>query len=81
MLGAANKVFFQALIYIPIINFSDGLSEAEKSHIRTLNYLIKETNHQIPRLGKDLFNTVQDNIHWTPQTAQNFWDHWKTFLV
>lgn len=80
MLNAANKVFPQALIYIPIINFSEDLPENQKSHIRTINYLIKETNHQIPRLAKDLFDTTQDNIHWTPQTAQNIWDHWKTFL-
>lgn len=80
VLEGAKKAFPQAEVFIPLINFSDDLPISMRSHIKVLNYLIKETNRSIPRLAYVSFNTESDNIHWTPDTGKKMWDHWKAFL-
>ena len=70
MLEAAKIAFPQAEIFVPLINMSENLPRQFRAKINTLNYLIKDTGHHIPRLERESFSTGSDNIHWTPRTAQ-----------
>lgn len=80
MLNAAADTFPQAQILMPVINFSDRLPGFMRTNLSTLNYLIRETGKQIPRLEKKLFATDQDGTHWTHLTGKHMWNHWKSFL-
>lgn len=55
MLEAAKVTFPQAEIFIPIINLSDDLPGIIKNNIKELNFLIKETGQQVPRLERQHF--------------------------
>ena len=66
-------------IFIPVINMSEDLPRQTIAKIKTLNYLIKDTGRQIPRLERES-STEADNIHWTPRTAHLMWQAWKAFL-
>lgn len=72
--------FPNAVIYMPLINYSNNLSPQIQQNISQLNELIKSYYSIIPRLNMDTFKTLPDNIHWTPDTARNMWKHWKDFL-
>lgn len=80
MLNAAADTFPQAQILMPVINFSERLPGFMRTNLSTLNYLIRETGKQIPRLEKKLFATDPDGIHWTHLTGKHMWNHWKSFL-
>lgn len=80
MLNAAADTFPQAKILVPVINFSERLPGFMRTNLSTLNYLIKETGKQVPRLEKKLFATDPDGTHWTYPTGKHMWNHWKSFL-
>lgn len=80
LFNAAKVKFPNALIYMPLINFSKNLPPQIQRNITQLNLMIKSRNAFIPRLDKDNFKTLPDNIHWTPDTAYNMLTHWLNFL-
>ncbi|KAJ4924494.1 hypothetical protein JOQ06_003450 [Pogonophryne albipinna] len=77
LLQSTKDTFPNAAIYIPIINISSNLTLKPTENIRILNQLIFQTFHS---LRHSAFSTVQDNIHWSPNTARLMWDHWRSFL-
>ena len=77
---AAKATFPHALIHIPVINASNGLSDTHRANLNALNQLIKATPNHIPRLNHSLFHTEGDNIHWTGRTGRDMWNHWRSFL-
>ena len=80
MLTAAVTTSPNATIRIPLINHSEDLPEAIKGNIETLNALILQTGHQMPKIRAEIFNTLPDGIHWSPQTAVEILRYWRTFL-
>lgn len=80
MLHAAKASFPNAIIFIPVVNFSPNLPIRIRRNIMALNHLIKGTPHPIPRLPQHLFQTDTDNTRWTSSTASSMWQHWMAFL-
>lgn len=72
--------FPNAVIYVPLLNCSDFLPLHIQKNVAQLNDLIKSYNSFIPRLAKQQFQTTRDNVHWTPETARQMWNHWRDFL-
>lgn len=75
----AKHIFPAATIYVPEVNFSEHLEEADKVIMRKLNAAIREQNH-IPKLQDADFQTKEDHIHWTEGTARKMLEHWSTHL-
>lgn len=78
--NAAKTAFPNAVIYMPLLNCSDGLPSRIQKNVDQFNELVKSYNSFIPRLSKTQFHTIRDNIHWTPETARLMSNHWKDFL-
>ena len=78
--NAAKLAFPSAVVYMPLLNCSDALPPHIQHNVSHLNELIKSHNSFIPRLSKQQFQTTQDNVHWTPETARLMWKHWRDFL-
>ena len=76
---AATRKFPNASIRMALINHSSYLSPQIQNNIAQINDLIKSHCSFIPCVPKTLFQTTRDNVHWTPNTAQNILNHWKTF--
>lgn len=76
----AQQTFPNAVIYIPISNFSKTLPLQIQKNITQLNTTIEEWYDFIPQLDESKFETMNDRIHWTPATASNIWKHWEDFL-
>lgn len=76
----AQKTFPNALILIPVINFSPNLPHRVRRTISFLNHLIREILHPIPRIPRERFQTEADDITWTRPTAALLWEHWKQYL-
>jgi len=45
-----------------------------------LDYPLREKTQHIPFLPTRHFRTVEDKIHWTPETAEAMIKHWLKFL-
>ena len=69
-----------ALVYFPLINFSNKLSMAHQSNLRAINEIF-QTHPHIPLLpeGEALFQS--DQAHWAITTGEKIWRHWRTFLT
>lgn len=80
LLNAARNTFPNAKIYIPLINYSSNLPPQTQKNIAQINEVIKSRNSFIPRLEKNNFVTLPDNVRWTDNTGMNMWRHWKSFL-
>lgn len=80
LLYVAHKTFPNAEVFIPVINFSSNLPYHMKRTILTMNHLIRDTSHAIPRIPQQQFQTKVDNIQWTTHTAEHIWEHWKQHL-
>lgn len=79
-LREAKKQYPYSEIWIPLINFSPSLPDAEKATLQILNQHIQKNMPHIPALTEDLFRTTPDRIHWTRDTAQAMMEHWTTYL-
>ncbi|KAI4801944.1 hypothetical protein KUCAC02_019810, partial [Chaenocephalus aceratus] len=66
----AAKTFPRAPIYIPLINHSPHLTPVQTRNILTLNNFVNKNHNTLPTISPETFRTGQDNIHWTPPTAQ-----------
>lgn len=83
MLGAvraAKNRFPYSEIWIPLINFSSGLSGEEIQTLKTMNAYISRNLPFIPKLSENDFMTERDDIHWTRTTARAMFRHWVSFL-
>ncbi|KAG9260799.1 hypothetical protein AMEX_G25721 [Astyanax mexicanus] len=80
LLGTAESTFPNAVIYIPLINYDNQLPSTTKDNLLLLNKLIKITGRSIPAIPRKDFATTQDGIHWTPETAEIFCNHWLLHL-
>lgn len=83
MLGAvraAKNWFRYSEIWIPLINFSSGLSREEIQTLKTMNAYISRNLPFIPKLSENDFMTERDEIHWTRTTARAMFRHWVSFL-
>lgn len=76
----AKKQFPQAEIWVPVINYSCSLPLEERQTLQTLNAHIIRNMPYIPALGEFSFQTQNDNVHWTRQTAYKMLKHWARFL-
>ncbi|KAI4800792.1 hypothetical protein KUCAC02_007090 [Chaenocephalus aceratus] len=72
----AAKTFPRASIYIPLINHSPHLTPVQTRNILTLNNFLNKNHNTLPNISPEIFRTGQDNIHWTPPTAQLILDSW-----
>lgn len=78
--NASYTTFPNATIRIPLINYDSNLPAKMQENLAQINELLKTFNSFIPRMEKSKFNTTTDLIHWTTETANNIWQHWKIFL-
>lgn len=76
----AKNQFPNAEIWIPVINYSCALPLDERQTLQTLNAHIIKNMPYIPALGEFSFQTQNDNVHWTRDTAQNMLKHWARIL-
>ncbi|KAI4785448.1 hypothetical protein KUCAC02_037758, partial [Chaenocephalus aceratus] len=72
----AAKTFPRASIYIPLINHSPQLTPVQTHNILTLNNFLNKNHNTLATISPETFRTGQDNIHWTPPTAQLILDSW-----
>lgn len=77
---AAKNRFPFSEIWVPLINFSSGLSGGEIQTLRTMNGHISRNLPFIPKLREEDFGTESDQIHWTRTTARAMFRHWVSFL-
>lgn len=83
MLGAVRATknrFPYSEIWIPLINFSSGLSREEIQTLTTMNAHISRNLPFVPKLSEKDFLTEGDEIHWTRTTARAMFRHWVSFL-
>lgn len=77
---AIKKKFPLAEIWVPQINFSTNLPAEEKENLEFLNAYLKRNLPYIPAISDDQFQTVEDDIHWTSETASVIFKHWMRYL-
>ncbi len=91
LISSASKLFPNALIYIPQINYSPSLSAKERASLDSLNKLVLEMAGDtelenfgtIPVLPNALFDIDPEDswqIHWTNDTAKEMVSHWLEYL-
>lgn len=76
----AKDKFPNAVIYIPLINYSNDLPPSVQQNINQINEITKSKNAFMPRLNRNGFRTTTDNIHWSMETGKNMLRHWLYFL-
>lgn len=72
----ATVTFPNADIYFPVINFSDRLTEQQKSNLKMINNTIVTHFPCLFEIPHDTFATEKDQIHWTPTTASLIFRNW-----
>ena len=83
---SASHRFPNTKIYIPQVNYSDRLPEAQKQSLSAFNSIataIAEASDNIstiPKLNNSDFVTTPDTIHWTAETANKMLAHWNNSL-
>ena len=73
--SARNK-FPYAEILIPLVNFSTNLPIEEQRNLQTLNDYIQQNTGFIHLLPQHLFQTEEDNVHWTKEKGEAMLRHW-----
>lgn len=79
-LKAAKDKFPKAHVWIPRINFSGCLPTLQQTNLQAINAYLARNCQTIPQLPNSDFHTVGDEVHWTPETANNMLQHWLKFL-
>lgn len=72
----AQSVFPNADVFFPLINFSPLLPKEQQQNLTSINNFASKRFQILNPLPNDQFNTVGDNIHWTPETAQDILVNW-----
>lgn len=76
----AKRSFPYAEIWVPLINYSSSLPVAERHNLQKLNAHIQRNMPFLPLLDEELFQTDEDEVHWTRQTAKEILKNWATAL-
>ncbi len=76
----ARNRFPGATILVPVINFSPHLPIKDRDNLKILNNHIVRNFDYVPGLSKEVFETENDNVHWTRPTAAKIFEHWKKQL-
>lgn len=71
-----RRLYPQAHVVVPLVNYSDRLPEAEKLALEEMNNYILRSCLFIDLLPGKYFSTVEDDIHWTEYTANMMVQHW-----
>ena len=87
LIRTARETFPQARIAIPLITVSIRLSATQLRCVKSFNDFVRENIEDVDSRAGYLntlstlkFQTVHDNIHWTPETAKSMLDDWLTQL-
>ena len=77
LLALARRVFPNASIWIPLIQFSDQLPSHAQQLIKQTNGFLLEHYKTLKMIDKHLFSVQsKDPVHWTGRTASNIFDSW-----
>ncbi|GLD47515.1 AMP deaminase 2 isoform X1 [Lates japonicus] len=76
----AQSVFPNAVVYLPLINYSPLLPQDQQNNLRIINEFIFSHFPSVGPLPSGLFETILDNIHWTQETARKMYETWCTEL-
>jgi hypothetical protein len=77
LLKMAESKFPNAILYVPIINYSDRLDKQQQSLLDQLNQKILEQCNYLPEISKLRFHTLpRDPVHWTSETANMIFNFW-----
>ncbi|KAK5899645.1 hypothetical protein CesoFtcFv8_009104 [Champsocephalus esox] len=80
LLSAAHNTFPNAKIHVPLINASMRLPFKAYRNITLLNAAIKRIPGYLEKMDTRDYITADDNIHWTPKTANLMWKNWRSSL-
>ena len=80
LLASARRKFPNATVYVPVINYSKGLTFGQQRILSGLNETIRTYPNHIPEIGDELFQVEKDGIHWEKNTASILFDHWVDHL-
>jgi hypothetical protein len=87
LIRKARETFTQARIAIPLITVSIRLSATQLRCVKSFNDFVRDNIEDVDSRAVYLntlstlkFQTVHDNIHWTPETAKSMLDDWLTQL-
>ena len=87
LIRAAREIFPQARIVIPLITVSIRLSATQIRCVKSFNDFVRDNIEGLDSRAGFLdtlstlkFQTTNDNIHWTPQTANFMLDDWLSQL-
>lgn len=72
----AQTTFPNAAIYFPIMNYSKNLTLKQQENLKSINNAIATYFSFLVELHHDQFQTAEDNIHWTPRTAEQIFHFW-----
>ncbi|KAM8749508.1 uncharacterized protein AB9X84_014314 [Acanthopagrus schlegelii] len=77
LITAAKRAFPNAIIRVPVINYSDKLDEAQQHLVEILNQTITRRYTFLNELPKLRFRTEpKDPVHWTAKTAKSMLEYW-----
>ena len=79
-LRSTKNQFPYAVVYIPLVNFSQALPAEERENLQVLNEHIERNMSHIPLLPEDLFEVEADDLHWTADTGSAMLSHWMRAL-
>lgn len=77
---ASKDKFPDAMIWVPLINFSTSLPVDQQRTLDKLNTYIHKHMRYIPLLPTADFQVERDATHWTPTTGKAMLRHWATHL-
>ena len=74
----AQERFPKAVVVMPLISFSKHLPSHKKRVLSCINSWIEQYPH-LSNIPEEMFKTsVNDHIHWSPQTAKHILSDWRT---
>lgn len=76
MYKKAQSTFPNMDVYFPIINFSTNITQKQQENLNSINNAIAKYFPFLFELSHELFQTTEDNIHWTPSTAAHIFQYW-----
>ena len=77
LVTSAKRAFPNAIIRIPVINFSTKLGKEQQHLITLLNKTIISKYNFLTEISPLTFRVGdKDPVHWTPMTARRIFGHW-----
>lgn len=75
MYSAAQLAFPNAVLYLPLINYSKNLPPNIRQNVSQIKAILRSKDAFIQWLERQHFHTTKHNVHWTPATAKSMWKH------